>query len=80
MSLIIERISRSKCCRCKSLKEVEMTIDNNDTPLTNKISLNTLNYKGQIIEELSGENYYICDDCWNDLLDFFKEGDKNDGN
>lgn len=80
MGLVIERISRSKCCRCKSLKEVEMTIDNNDTPLINKISLNSLNYKGQIIEELVGGNYYICDDCWNDLIDFFKGEDKNEEN
>ena len=75
MSLIIERISRSKCCRCKSLKEVKMIIGNNDTPIINEVILNTLNYKGQIIEDLVGEKYYICDDCWNDLLDFFKNKD-----
>lgn len=70
----ITNVAKAKCDRCGYINEVEMLEGNIDTPLINVVCLDTLDYNGLLLEGLSGSNYYICNDCWNDLLDFF-EGD-----
>ena len=66
---MIKKVYESDCCRCG----ITCRVANNDTkiPLINKITLSSLNIHGEVIPELEGGEYYICDDCWNDLLRFF---------
>lgn len=66
-------ISEAKCCRCGYVNKVENIAKNKDTPLINEITLSSLNADGVLIPEFEGDKYYICDDCWNDLLTFFDE-------
>ena len=68
---MIHIIYRSQCERCGLVNEIEENGEDLDTPMINTVTLSSLNYKGEIIKELEGDKYYICDDCWNDLLNFF---------
>ena len=72
MKFKIKNIARAKCTRCGVENEVEMITENGTIPLISKVILEPLDYVGRPIEELQGEEYYICDDCWNETLDFFR--------
>lgn len=42
-----------------------------DISFINIISATTVNYKGEVIEDIEQpDDLYICDDCWNDYIDF----------
>lgn len=67
----ITNIAKVKCDRCGYQSELEVTKANADEILINKIDAYSINLKGQKLEEYGNLKYYICSDCWNDLIEFF---------
>lgn len=67
----ITNIAKVQCDRCGYQRELEISKANAENILINKIDAYSINLKGQKLKEYSSLKYYICDDCWNDLIDFF---------
>lgn len=58
------------CDRCGSETYAEEGTQS-DISFINIISTTTVNYKGEAIEDIDQpDDLYICDDCWNDYIDF----------
>ena len=67
----ITKVAKIKCDRCGYQNELEISKANEDEILINEVDAYSINLKGQKLEEYSNLKYYICDDCWNDLIKFF---------
>ena len=63
--------AKIKCDRCGYQSELEVAKANENKVLINKVDAYSIDLKGQKLEEYSNLKYYICDDCWNDLIKFF---------
>ena len=74
----ITNISKVQCDRCGYQSELEISKTNEGKILINRIDAYSVNPKGQKLDEYSNLKYYICDNCWNDLLEFFdsEEGEE----
>ena len=67
----ITNISKVQCDRCGHQSELEISKTNEGKILINRIDAYSVNLKGQKLDEYSNLRYHICDDCWNDLIEFF---------
>ena len=63
--------AKIKWDRCGYQNELEISKANADEILINKVDAYSIDFKGQKLEEYSNLKYYMCNDCWNDLLEFF---------
>ena len=77
MGLNIEHLARATCDRCGSTSL--SSLNNAKEPVINRLKVDSINGNNMVITEIDKIETYICDDCWNDLLDFINYYKDNKG-